>query len=223
MILKNIDKWNREIEEKKNVLLNGRDKWKRQVYKPWQRLGRILLGRYTRASLVPRGSIAVPGPWPMGTARWCPPEKRGDSSIRFECRRKATPGNHVQERRSGRGGKRRDEREASTTTRFTEVQKDRKRKRAEAARPRRDASSFPFQFHVLVLRRANSSEFLSSSNAVSKCFDRRRRDALGPLSIYISTTVYIVTYTMPFQCIMFCERFWETFEAIVYDSCSPEQ
>lgn len=43
---------------------------------------------------------------------------------------------------------------------------------------RRDASSFPFQFHVLVLRRANSSGFLSASTAVSKWFGQRR-DALG--------------------------------------------
>lgn len=46
-------------------------------YKPWRKLGRILRGRCTRASRVPRGSIAGRGPWPMGTARWCPPEKHG--------------------------------------------------------------------------------------------------------------------------------------------------
>lgn len=47
----------------------------------------------------------------------------------------------------------------------------------ERAGPSRRAPSFPFQFHVLVLRRANSSEFLSPAATVPKWF-RGRSTAL---------------------------------------------
>ena len=76
--------------------------WCMRLHEPWRRLGRIPRGRCRRASRVPRGSIAAPGPWLTDTARWCPPEKRGDSSIRFERRRrKAWPG---KSRAGGAGG-----------------------------------------------------------------------------------------------------------------------
>lgn len=108
-------------------------------YKPWRKLGRILRGRCTRASRVPRESIAGRGPWPMGTARWCPPEKHGwqfHSAPSVE-EIALPPLNWVGVLRAMKG------RRAGVDS-LDGIHEDKKRKRAEATHA--PLSSFPFQF-----------------------------------------------------------------------------
>ena len=142
-------------------------KWCMRLHEPWRRLGRIPRGRCRRASRVPRGSIAAPGPWLMDTARWCPPEKRGDSSIRFERRRRKAC-----RIRSGRGGRDAMKAAPSTRTRFNQ---DAERQKAEAGGShavRAGSSSFPFS---ISRARASSSELPAISyRVVERWFSKRR-------------------------------------------------
>lgn len=164
-----------EAQKKARNVYRVRDRNKKHKhthikYKPWRKLGQILRGRCTRASRVPRESIAGRGPWPMGTARWCPPEKHGwqfHSAPSVE-EIALPPLNWVGVLRAMKG------RRAGVDS-LDGIHEDKKRKRAEATHA--PLSSFPFQFSCCPDKFNRVLIFVG--DAVSKWFPAdRRRDAL---------------------------------------------
>lgn len=161
-------------------------------YKPWRKLGRILRGRCTRASRVPRGSIAGQGPWPTGTARWCPPEKHGWQFHSAPSVEEIAAANEIAqvaryhlsmeweyESERWKGG-------GCGPIRWMEfTMEDKKRKRAEATHAPLPPFLSNFPAAACCPAKFNPRVLIFVEDAVSKWFPAdRRRDALGhPLSL----------------------------------------
>lgn len=161
-------------------------------YKPWRKLGRILRGRCTRASRVPRGSIAGRGPWPTGTARWCPPEKHGWQFHSAPSVEEIAAANEIAqvaryhlsmeweyESERWKGG-------GCGPIRWMEfTMEDKKRKRAEATHAPLPPFLSNFPAAACCPAKFNPRVLIFVEDAVSKWFPAdRRRDALGhPLSL----------------------------------------
>lgn len=161
-------------------------------YKPWRKLGRILRGRCTRASRVPRGSIAGRGPWPTGTARWCPPEKHGWQFHSAPSVEEIAATNEIAqvaryhlsmeweyESERWKGG-------GCGPIRWMEfTMEDKKRKRAEATHAPLPPFLSNFPAAACCPAKFNPRVLIFVEDAVSKWFPAdRRRDALGhPLSL----------------------------------------
>lgn len=161
-------------------------------YKPWRKLGRILRGRCTRASRVPRGSIAGRGPWPTGTARWCPPEKHGWQFHSAPSVEEIAAANEIAqvaryhlsmeweyESERWKGG-------GCGPIRWMEfTMEDKKRKRAEATHAPLPPFLSNFPVAACCPAKFNPRVLIFVEDAVSKWFPAdRRRDALGhPLSL----------------------------------------